>query len=136
MIAPGQVENIEPVWLLNGAAVATTNATVTLREWSTGAARYWTGTAWSGAPTTLALTSGRYLLTVPTAWLGLVVEVICSLAGYPDLTDELVVDDTVTSREPGADPRLADLDATISSRATPADVHTTVTVITPSGSVS
>ncbi len=90
-LAAGQEENIEPVWLLNGTAVSMASATLTLREWSTGAARYWTGAAWTTTPTTLAFTSGRYLLTIPQAWEGLVVEVICSLTGYPDLTDELVI---------------------------------------------
>ncbi len=87
----GQVENIEPVWLVNDLAEDTSLATLTLREWSTSTARYWTGLAWTSTPTTLAFTAGRYLLTVPAEWEGLVVEVICSLAGLPDLCDELII---------------------------------------------
>jgi hypothetical protein len=88
-LAPDQAWNVEHVYELNGAEITGTG--VTFREWSTGAARYWTGTAWTPTPTVLPLTAGRYLLTVPTAWLGLVVEAIVAFTDYPDVVDELVV---------------------------------------------
>lgn len=103
-LTAGQVEPVEPAWYIGSTAVDTSAAAVTFREFSTGSARYWTGSAWSSTPTSLALTGGRYLLTVPASWQGLVVDVICTLTGYPDLTDEIVV------QTPSSDPHMhADL---------------------------
>jgi hypothetical protein len=117
---PGQIVPIEPAWYdSNGNPVSSSGATVTFRDFSTGSARYWTGSAWTSTPTTLPTTAGRYVLTVPSAWLGLVVAVTASLSGQQDLTDTYTVDDTTTSR--------ATL-ASVTALGTPAQASDLVTV--------
>ena len=100
---PGQIVPIEPAWYdNNGNPVSPVGAVVSFRDFSTGLARYWDGTGWTATPTTLPTTAGRYVLTVPSAWLGLAVAVTASLSGQQDLTDTYTVDDTTTSRATAA----------------------------------
>lgn len=82
----GMVTRLDAAWDL-GASVVSAD-TVTLTEWSTGAARYWTGAAWTSTPTTLAVPQ---TVTVPSAWLGLEVGVLYTWAAYPELTAEPIV---------------------------------------------
>jgi len=102
-LSPGQIVPVEPVWYDNdGNLVSPVGAVVAFRDFSTGSARYWTGSAWTSTPTTLPTTGGRYILTVPSDWLGLAVTVTASLSGQPDLSDIYSIDDTVTSRSTAA----------------------------------
>lgn len=76
------------------------SATLLFADFSAGSTRYWTGTAWSTTTTPLPMTnfSGvhRYVLEVPEAWAGLVIQVVCSLPGQPDLADEIIVESVAT----------------------------------------
>ena len=144
---PGQIVPVEPIWYdSDGNLVSPVGAVVSFRDFSTGSARYWTGAAWTSSPTTLATTAGRYLLTVPSAWLGLVVAVTASLAGQPDLPDAYTIDDTTTSRSTAAALAtvqadaddlqaslatvLARLDVATSTRASAADIASALSDLT------
>lgn len=99
-VSPGQQVPLEAQWLIDGVAQSGA-ATVTLRNFIGGVERYWTGSAWTTTPTSLASTpvAGfyRYLLTIPSAWLDLIVEVTHSLPGNVDQTAELAVVSSVTA---------------------------------------
>lgn len=85
-LAAGFVTRLDAVWDTGSSTVAAD--TVTLTEWSTGSARYWTGSAWTTTPTALTVPVS---LTVPASWEGLEVGVLYTWAAYPELSDDPIV---------------------------------------------